>query len=70
MIAGKVEQSVDPASTVLAATVSDALADPDALTEECFGPAALVVSYASEEELLAAARVFDGSSRRRSTARG
>lgn len=60
VIAGQVEQSGDPAPTVLATTVSDVLADPDALTAECFGPAALVVSYASEEELLAAARVFDG----------
>jgi NADP-dependent aldehyde dehydrogenase len=46
VIAGQVEQSGDPAPTVLATTVSDVLADPDALTEECFGPAALVVSYA------------------------
>jgi NADP-dependent aldehyde dehydrogenase len=60
VIAGTVEQSGDPAPTVLATTVSDVLADPDALTSECFGPAALVVSYSSEEELLAAARVFDG----------
>ena len=60
VIAGQVEQSGDPAPTVLATTVSDVLADPKALTEECFGPAALVVSYASEEELLAAAGVFDG----------
>jgi NADP-dependent aldehyde dehydrogenase len=30
------------------------------MTQECFGPAAIVVSYGSEEELLAAARVFDG----------
>src|SRR3712207_8028907 len=36
------------------------LADAEAMTQECFGPAALVVSYGSEEELLAAARVFDG----------
>ena len=60
VIAGQVEQSGDPAPTVLATTVSDVLADPDTLTAECFGPAALVVSYASEEELLAAARVFHG----------
>jgi NADP-dependent aldehyde dehydrogenase len=60
VIAGQVGQSGDPAPTVLAATVSDVLADPDALTAECFGPGALVVSYASEEELLAAARAFDG----------
>src|SRR3712207_443974 len=36
------------------------LADAEAMTQECFGPAALVVSYGSADELLAAARVFDG----------
>jgi NADP-dependent aldehyde dehydrogenase len=30
------------------------------MTEECFGPTALVVSYGSDDELLAAARVFHG----------
>jgi NADP-dependent aldehyde dehydrogenase len=60
MIAGKVNPDGDPAPTVLATTVSDLLADSEALTRECFGPAALVVSYSSEDELLAAARVFDG----------
>jgi NADP-dependent aldehyde dehydrogenase len=40
--------------------VPELLADAEAMTEECFGPAALVVSYGSEEELLAAARVFGG----------
>jgi NADP-dependent aldehyde dehydrogenase len=60
VIAGKTRQEGDPAPTVLATTVPDLLADADALTQECFGPAAIVVSYGSEEELLAAARVFDG----------
>jgi NADP-dependent aldehyde dehydrogenase len=60
VIAGKVNPEGDPAPTVLATTVSDLLADSEALTQECFGPAALVVSYSSEDELLAAARVFDG----------
>jgi NADP-dependent aldehyde dehydrogenase len=60
MIAGKVNPEGDPAPTILAATVSDLLADSEALTKECFGPAAVVVSYGSEEELLAAARVFEG----------
>jgi NADP-dependent aldehyde dehydrogenase len=60
VIAGKVNPQDDPAPTVLATTVSDLLTDSDVLTQECFGPAALVVSYSSEDELLAAARVFDG----------
>jgi NADP-dependent aldehyde dehydrogenase len=60
VIAGKVNPEGDPAPTILATTVSDLLADSEALTQECFGPAALVVSYRSEDELLAAARVFEG----------
>ena len=60
LIAGTAPPETDPAPTILATTVSDLLADSEAMTQECFGPAALVVSYASEEELLAAARVFDG----------
>ena len=50
----------DPAPTILAATVSALLADPKVLTQECFGPTAIVVSYGSEKGLLAAAGVFDG----------
>jgi NADP-dependent aldehyde dehydrogenase len=60
VIAGKTRHEGDPAPTVLATTVPDLLADAEAMTQECFGPAAIVVSYGSEEELLAAARVFDG----------
>jgi NADP-dependent aldehyde dehydrogenase len=60
VIAGKVRPEGDPAPTILATTVSDLLADSDALTRECFGPSAIVVSYSSEEELLAAARAFEG----------
>jgi len=60
VIAGKARPEGDPAPTVLATTVSDLLADSEAMTQECFGPAALVVSYGSEDELLAAARVFEG----------
>ena len=60
VLAGKASSEGDPAPTVLATTVPDLLADADAMTQECFGPAALVVSYESEEELLAAARVLDG----------
>jgi NADP-dependent aldehyde dehydrogenase len=60
LIAGRVNPEGDPAPTILATTVSDLLADSEALTQECFGPAALVVSYRSEDELLAAARVFEG----------
>jgi NADP-dependent aldehyde dehydrogenase len=60
VIAGETRQEGDPAPTVLATTVPDLVADAEAMTQECFGPAAIVVSYGSEDELLAAARVFDG----------
>jgi NADP-dependent aldehyde dehydrogenase len=60
VIAGAAKSDGDPSPTILAATVSDLLSDPEGLTQECFGPTAIVVSYGSEEELLAAARVFDG----------
>jgi NADP-dependent aldehyde dehydrogenase len=60
VIVGNARHEGDPAPTVLATTVPDLLADAKALTQECFGPAAIVVSYGSEEELLAAAQVFDG----------
>jgi NADP-dependent aldehyde dehydrogenase len=60
VIAGQARPEGDPAPTILATTVSDLLADSDAMTQECFGPAAILVSYRSEEELLAAARVFEG----------
>jgi NADP-dependent aldehyde dehydrogenase len=60
VIAGQASPEEDPAPTILATTVSDLLADSEAMTQECFGPAALVVSYSTEDELLAAARVFEG----------
>jgi NADP-dependent aldehyde dehydrogenase len=60
VLAGEVTIDGDPAPTILATTVPELLADAEAMTEECFGPAALVVSYGSEEELLAAAHVFGG----------
>jgi NADP-dependent aldehyde dehydrogenase len=60
VIAGTAGQEGDPAPTLLATTVPELVADAEAMTQECFGPAAIVVSYGSEQELLAAARVFDG----------
>jgi NADP-dependent aldehyde dehydrogenase len=60
VIAGQASPEGNPAPIVFATTVSDLLADSEALTQECFGPAALVVSYRSEDELLAAAQVFEG----------
>lgn len=60
MLAGEPRPGDEPAPAVLATTVSDFVADAGELTQEAFGPAALVVSYESDEQLLEAARVFDG----------
>lgn len=49
-----------PAPTILQTTIAAVLADPHGLFRECFGPAALVVTYADEAELLAFARAIDG----------
>lgn len=60
LVAGSAEPARDPAPTLLATTVPALLAAPDELTRECFGPAALVVRYGSDAELLAAVAAFDG----------
>src|SRR4051795_4882764 len=60
VLAGAPRQDGDPAPTVLATTVPEFLADAEELTQEAFGPAALVVAYESDEQLLEAARTFDG----------
>ena len=49
-----------PTPTLLSTTVQDLLAHRDELLVECFGPASLVVTYRSDEELLTAAEAIDG----------
>jgi NADP-dependent aldehyde dehydrogenase len=49
-----------PAPTLMHTSAASVLADPESLIAECFGPAALVVSYHDERELLDVARVVDG----------
>ena len=49
-----------PTPTVLATTVTELLAARHELLVECFGPAAVVVGYADESELLEAAAAFGG----------
>jgi len=52
----------DAPKPALAATdVPTLLANQDALLAECFGPFSLVVTYADEDQLLAAARAFEGN---------
>jgi NADP-dependent aldehyde dehydrogenase len=60
VLAGSVDPEGDPAPTLLRTSAAEVLADPRPLTAEVFGPAALVVEYADDEELLAAARVLEG----------
>ena len=50
----------EPSPTLLATTVPELLDARDALLVECFGPTSLVVEYATDEELLAAADAFGG----------
>ncbi|WP_129840608.1 aldehyde dehydrogenase (NADP(+)) [Streptomyces sp. RFCAC02] len=49
-----------PAPTLLTASIEDVLADPGPLLAECFGPAALVVTYSDEEQLLTLAAAIEG----------
>lgn len=60
VLAGTTEPDGDPAPTLLRTSAAEVVADPRPLTAEVFGPAALLVEYADDEELLAAARVFEG----------
>lgn len=49
-----------PSPTLLTASIDDVLAHPEALLTECFGPAALVVTYTEETQLLKLADCLDG----------
>jgi NADP-dependent aldehyde dehydrogenase len=51
----------DAGPTLLATDVTTLLANKDTLLEECFGPTAILVTYADEKELLAAASAFTGN---------
>ncbi|MFP3463405.1 aldehyde dehydrogenase (NADP(+)) [Arthrobacter globiformis] len=49
-----------PAPVLLGTGVERLLADPQALEAECFGPAAFVVEYDDESQLVEAAKTFEG----------
>ncbi|GAA3695452.1 aldehyde dehydrogenase (NADP(+)) [Arthrobacter ginkgonis] len=49
-----------PAPVLLSASVEQLLADPRTLEEECFGPAAFVIEYQGEEQLVEVAKTFEG----------
>lgn len=50
----------EPGPALMTTSVAAVLADPGPLTEECFGPAALVVTYADEQELMEVAERLQG----------
>ncbi|HKU12377.1 MAG TPA: aldehyde dehydrogenase (NADP(+)) [Sinomonas sp.] len=49
-----------PAPVLLSTTMERVLADPQSLETECFGPAAFVIEYDGEAQLVEAARTFEG----------
>jgi NADP-dependent aldehyde dehydrogenase len=53
-------RSDPPAPTLVRASVAELLSDPERLIVEVFGPAALVVEYDDERQLLDVARVIEG----------
>ncbi|MGL5910784.1 MAG: aldehyde dehydrogenase (NADP(+)), partial [Phycicoccus sp.] len=55
------EPGTDIAPSLFVARAGDVLDDPGIVTEERFGPAAVIVEYTSAEEMEAVARVIDGS---------
>jgi NADP-dependent aldehyde dehydrogenase len=55
------ESGAGVAPTLLATTAKELLADPDVLLQECFGPTSIIVEYAGQDELLAAADAFGGN---------
>jgi NADP-dependent aldehyde dehydrogenase len=59
LVGGEASGPVTP--TLLATTVPELLRDRDSLLEECFGPTSVVVEYADDDELYAAAEVFEGT---------
>jgi NADP-dependent aldehyde dehydrogenase len=60
VVEGNEGNDAAPTPSLLSTTAADLVARPDALMVECFGPTSLLVTYTDEEELLQAARAFDG----------
>ncbi|QNE19441.1 aldehyde dehydrogenase (NADP(+)) [Kribbella qitaiheensis] len=51
----------DGGATLLGTTVTELLARPEEILEECFGPVSIVVEYSSTDELQAAVEAFEGN---------
>jgi NADP-dependent aldehyde dehydrogenase len=60
IVAGDPISGDAPGPTLLGTNVAALLAARDALLVECFGPTSLLVDYADDDELLAAAQAFGG----------
>ena len=50
----------EPGPVLLTTSVSTVLADPAALLDECFGPAALIITYTDEHQLVEVAELLQG----------
>jgi NADP-dependent aldehyde dehydrogenase len=55
------EDGREASATLLQTTVAELLDDADVVLEECFGPTSIVVEYADQAELRAAASAFGGN---------
>jgi len=55
------EDGREASATLLQTTVAELLDDADVVLEECFGPTSIVVEYADQDELRAAASAFGGN---------
>ncbi|MFC0627108.1 aldehyde dehydrogenase (NADP(+)) [Kribbella deserti] len=53
--------SEGPGATLLQTTVTELLAAPEEILEECFGPASVIIEYGSIDELKAAIEAFEGN---------
>ncbi|MET4095725.1 aldehyde dehydrogenase (NADP(+)) [Arthrobacter sp. UYCu712] len=60
LIQGEAPLATPPSPTVLLTTAADVLAEPQTLQTECFGPAAVVVTYDDESQLPELAQTFEG----------
>ena len=60
VVVGDRADATSPTPSLLATSAATVIADPDAVLFECFGPASVVVDYASDAEALRAAEAFGG----------
>lgn len=61
LVSGGPAADLNAAPTLVRTDVKTLLANSDALLEECFGPASILVEYETDDEMLAAAEAFGGN---------